>query len=104
MVAIVTAIGVKSSPCLYRFAFFIVIRRTEFSKQVVIPTGAYPDFLPRCTGQGRVCALPRSGWICVSIHPVSPSRRRTHLVVECRKRQPILILRIGIVNRRAGLL
>jgi hypothetical protein len=23
----------------------------------VIPTGAYPDFLPRCTGQGRVCAF-----------------------------------------------
>jgi hypothetical protein len=24
----------------------------------VIPTGAYPDFLPRSTGQGHVCALP----------------------------------------------
>jgi hypothetical protein len=24
----------------------------------VISTGAYPDFLPRCIGQGGVCALP----------------------------------------------
>jgi hypothetical protein len=23
----------------------------------VIPTEAYPDFLPRCTGQVRVCAF-----------------------------------------------
>jgi hypothetical protein len=23
----------------------------------VIPTGAYPDFLPRCAGRGRVCAF-----------------------------------------------
>jgi hypothetical protein len=22
-----------------------------------IPTGAYPDFLPRCTGQGSVCVF-----------------------------------------------
>jgi hypothetical protein len=24
----------------------------------VIPTEAYPDFLPRCTGHDHVCALP----------------------------------------------
>ena len=27
------------------------------SNQIVISTGAYPDFLPRSTGQGRVCAF-----------------------------------------------
>jgi hypothetical protein len=26
--------------------------------RIVIPTGAYPDFLPRCIRQDRVCALP----------------------------------------------
>jgi hypothetical protein len=27
--------------------------------RIVIPTGTYPDFLPRCTGQDRVCAFPQ---------------------------------------------
>src|ERR1700679_59596 len=29
-----------------------------FPDKIVIPTGAYPDFLPHGTRQGRVCALP----------------------------------------------
>src|ERR1700679_368098 len=29
-----------------------------FPNKIVIPTGAYPDFLPHGTRQGRVCALP----------------------------------------------
>ena len=28
------------------------------ARPFVIPTGEYPDFLPRRTGQGSVCALP----------------------------------------------
>jgi hypothetical protein len=28
------------------------------AKSIVIPTEAHPDFLPRSTGQGRVCAFP----------------------------------------------
>ena len=36
----------------------------DFSREVidlnefVIPTGAYPDFLPRSAGHGRVCGFP----------------------------------------------
>ncbi len=33
--------------------------RTSTPNRIVIPTEAYPDFLPRCTGQDRVCALPQ---------------------------------------------
>jgi hypothetical protein len=37
------------------------IRLTTFEaylcNRIVIPTGAYPDFLPSCTGQIRVCAF-----------------------------------------------
>jgi hypothetical protein len=33
-------------------------KRCECPRQIVIPTGAYPDFLPRRTRQGRVCAFP----------------------------------------------
>jgi hypothetical protein len=29
----------------------------ENKKKQQVPTGAYPDFLPRSTGQGRVCAF-----------------------------------------------
>jgi len=36
--------------------------------------------------------------------PPLNSRRSTHLVIKCRKRQPIVILRVSIVNRRARLL
>jgi hypothetical protein len=32
-------------------------RWLAFSNKFVISTGAYPDFLPRSTGQGRVCAF-----------------------------------------------
>ena len=38
-------------------ATFGVVERRR-SKRIVIPTGAYPDFLPRCTGDDRVCAFP----------------------------------------------
>jgi hypothetical protein len=31
--------------------------RSQQFNRIVIPTGAYPDFLPRSTGQDRVCAF-----------------------------------------------
>ena len=33
-------------------------REILYSNNIVISTGAYPDFLPRGTGPGYVCALP----------------------------------------------
>jgi hypothetical protein len=37
----------------FRWQFFFAFP----CKKCVIPTGAYPDFLPRSTGQSRVCAF-----------------------------------------------
>jgi hypothetical protein len=36
----------------------VVMRNHRFQNEFFIPTGAHPDFLPRSTGQGSVCAFP----------------------------------------------
>jgi hypothetical protein len=33
-----------------------------YSNRIVISTGAYPDFLPRCTGNDRVCAFQQPAY------------------------------------------
>jgi hypothetical protein len=36
----------------------VSVRSTWPCNRIVIPTGAYPDFLPRSAGHGRVCGFP----------------------------------------------
>ena len=44
-------------------------RNLAFPNKLVIPTGAYPDFLPRCTRQDHVCAFRRKGKAHEAPHP-----------------------------------
>jgi hypothetical protein len=34
------------------------MKELSIYNKFVIPTGAYPDFLPRCAGENRECASP----------------------------------------------